>query len=164
MLHLLMDIATRAGCRDQTGINELLNEIRPGSASIVSRVLESGLVEESRFIEELSARFAIPVWGGSLPQDPTELEHLRSSISADVAMRQELVPVGLELDSATGETALCIATPDPFALDAHSMAVREVNGPIRWRLARRDQIVAGLYHIYGVGGDTLDQLIESRIE
>ncbi|NNE93569.1 MAG: Flp pilus assembly complex ATPase component TadA, partial [Verrucomicrobiales bacterium] len=161
MIPQLLEIAREAGCRDLDSLGGILSESRPGSPSPLSRILDSGLVDESTFLEKIGSRFSMPVWDGNLPADDEVRRAVREAVAADVASRHQVLPIGF-VDSEDGERHLLVATDDPFALARHSLAVRNIACPIRWAVGSRQSLAEGLNDLYGVGAGRFVEILQSR--
>lgn len=152
ILHLLEDLAVATGA-NPAAVHLLLHHPPENSAlSPVTRLLESGLVEENPFLATLATRLRIP-WIESLP-DATALP--QNVLPARLALRHGIVP--LQDDG----TRLLVACFDPFNRATRILLGQQLDRFPRFCLAPRSAILATLRALYGVGADTLEQLIEGR--
>lgn len=151
---LLAGIAEASGA-DPVAVDLLLNHPPEGAAlSPVLRILESGQVEETVFLASLATHLGLP-WIETLP----EAQSLPQSIvPARLALRYGVVP--LEDDG----TRLLLACCDPFNRAARAALAQQLDRHPRYALAPRSALLATLRALYGVGAETLEQLIEGRGE
>jgi len=150
----ILAIAGQTGCQQLDRLREILAQCRGSGGSWVKEVLEAGLVDESAFLRGVSEAIGMPWWEGAI--EAAEVESLRTPFPAELASRFELLPVAVE----DGE--LILATWDPFDVTRPAVISRLVNQPVGWRMAARTRILEGLRQIYGVGADTLDEIIRKR--
>ena len=147
-------IAARTGCNQWDRVREILVRCRLGGGSWLQEVLDAGLVEEVPFLRGVSEVIGMLWWEGGI--DTLDAESLRNAFPADLASRFELLPVAIE----NGE--LILATWDPFYVTRPSVISRLMNQPVAWRMGARTRILDGLRQIYGVGADTLNEIIRKR--
>ncbi len=161
MIPFLLELARESGCRDIDGLGEVMSEIKPGSPSPVSKILDSNLVEEGIFLRKLGERFSLSLWDGVTIKDEEMRRELRSAVPADIASRHQVLPVGF-LESASGERVLQLATDDPFALARHSLVVRNLKNSVNWMIAPRLAVAEGLNDLYGVGAGRFIEILQNR--
>ncbi|MDC0504252.1 GspE/PulE family protein [Verrucomicrobiales bacterium] len=179
MKDLFLDCARNAALESEEKLVEVLDQSVFQQRSLVDDVLDTQLVDEERFLENLSKKLSIG-WKEELERDDVKPRQLRELCSAQVALRHRLLPVyfddpdaseddefageGGEERAANGEGTgrLEIATYDPFNLTARQAASQHIKVPIQWRMASRTRIVEGLQSLYGVGADTFEQLLAGR--
>jgi type II secretory ATPase GspE/PulE/Tfp pilus assembly ATPase PilB-like protein len=150
----ILAVAGRTGCQQLDRLREILALSRGNGGSWVKDVLDAGLVEEAAFLKELAEAIGMQWWDAGI--DPAEVEILRAPFPAELASRFEVVPIAIE----DGE--LILATWDPFDATRPAVISRLVNQPVGWRMGARSRILDGLRQIYGVGADTLDEIIRKR--
>ncbi len=147
-------IAKSVGCGQLERLREVVHRSRTTGESWLKEVLDAGLVEEEAFLRGIAEAMGMPWWDAEIL--PEEVEHLRKPFPAELASRFELLPVAVE------DRELVLATWDPFDVTRPSVISRMVNQPVGWRMATRTRILEGLRQIYGVGADTLDEIIRKR--
>jgi general secretion pathway protein E/type IV pilus assembly protein PilB len=128
-------------------------ELRKSDGMRIDRALiELGFVSEETLLKIMSEQLAIPMVDlGSVNID---VETLRS-LPAKLVYRKNLVPVARE------DGTLTVATCDPFDLYAFD-ELRLLTGlEIRPVLAPRDEINKIIKAHYGVGGDTIDEMMST---
>jgi general secretion pathway protein E/type IV pilus assembly protein PilB len=175
MKDLFLECAREAECESEERLSEVLDEAAFQQTSLVDDVLDTRLLNEEQFLENLSKRLNIR-WEEDLERDDTKPRQLRELCSAQVALKHRLLPVFFDDPNAeddefagddaerksTGSGKLEIATYDPFNLTARQAASQNIKVPIQWRMASRTRIVEGLQSLYGVGADTFEQLLAGR--
>ncbi len=115
-------------------------------------LVELGCLSEEALLEVMSEQFAIPMV--DLSSVTIDVETLRS-LPAKLVYRKNLVPITRE------DGALTVATSDPFDLYAFD-EIRLLTGlEVRPVLAPRDEIGKLIKANYGVGGDTIDEMMST---
>ncbi len=148
LARLLVD----AGC--PVDVASSLLEKRAGRKWIAD-VLDSGQVEESRFAQALAHLLSLEFHEvRETDVDPALLEVL----PARFAFQHHLLPL-----SRDGQV-LRLACYDPFHEPAARIA-RQLTGAqtVRWVITPRLQLLQLMKQIYGVGGDTFDDILRSHL-
>ena len=129
---------------------------RKGPEDRVDRILvRLGFVSELEVLRVLGEQWALPVV--DLVNEELDVELLRS-MPTRLIHRRKLIPL-----SRDGET-LRVATSDPFdlyAFDEMRMLTGLRVGPV---LAGEEEIKRVIREYYGVGGETIDEMIDDRVE
>ena len=163
MISHIKESAKEAGCSNPDLIDRVMEGLQTESESAIRAVLEAKIVDEDAFLRQIGRRFGLTVWEGFGTLSPERIRDLRKFFPADAARKRGIVPVDFEEGKLGEESGMVLASTDPFDLQAHSFASRECDFPITWVLARPQTIRDGLHALYGVGDDSLDDLIESRL-
>lgn len=152
LMELLEEI-TRAIGADATLVEQALSHPPEGaSLSPVHRLIDTSAVDEIAFLSAVATRLSLP-WIETLP----EAQSLPQTIlPARLALRHQLVPI---VDDGT---YLTVAGSDPFNHTARSVLGQQINRRLRFALAPRSALLATLRTLYGIGAETLDQLMEGR--
>jgi type II secretory ATPase GspE/PulE/Tfp pilus assembly ATPase PilB-like protein len=150
----ILSIAKAVGCGQLDRLGEVIRRARATGESWIKEVLDAGLVEEGPFLRGVAEAMGMLWWEGEIALQ--DAEELRKPFPAELASRFELLPV------AVGDGELVLATWDPFDVTRPSVISRMVNQPVGWRMTTRSRILEGLRQIYGVGADTLDEIIRKR--
>ncbi len=153
MKDLLKEIACSAGGIPEK-VSSVIGDPSPELAAIppVARLLESGAVEENPFLSGLAERLGMP-WMETLPESQ---ELPQSVLPARLALRHHLLP--LKDDGKQ----LSVACYDPFQHAARSILSQQIDREIHYTLTPRSALLATLRTLYGVGAETLEQLVEGR--
>jgi len=158
MNQMLIDPAVRTGCDDLKALREVLDGAVQRQRSPIDDLLDSGVVDEERYLSELAHDLGLE-WLAGIPLAEHPLA-LREACGARVALRHRLLPVAI-----TGEgdkRRLQLATFDPFNLVARQTAAQELELPVEWCMASRKRLHEALRRLYGVGADTFEQILEGR--
>ena len=175
MKDLFLECARHADCESEEKLAQVLDQAAFQQTSLVDDVLDTRLLDEEQFLEELSKRLSIK-WESDLERDDVKPRQLRELCTAQVALKHRLLPVFYDDPNAVedefaetngdprpaGTGKLEIATYDPFNLTARQAASQNIKVPIQWRMASRTRIIDGLQSLYGVGADTFEQLLAGR--
>jgi len=146
----IADILTRKGLltAEQLADAQLLTDSE--GLRLDRAVLQKGLLTEKQLLEVFAEQLHLPLV--SLEDRAFDPELLRA-LPARVVYRQRLVPVGRVDD------ALQVATSDPFDLYAFDDLRLTTGLKIEPVLAPRDEIEKVIKTHYGLGGDTLDEMV-----
>jgi type II secretory ATPase GspE/PulE/Tfp pilus assembly ATPase PilB-like protein len=158
MNQMLIDPALRAGCDDLSALREVLAGAAQRQRSPIDDLLDSGVVDEERYMKELAHDLGME-WLDSIPM-PDQPLPLREACGPRIALRHRLLPVAITGEE--GAKRLKLATFDPFNLVARQAAAQEMALPIDWCMASRKRLHEALRRLYGVGADTFEQILEGR--
>lgn len=148
---LVQEVALEAGWPAEE-LQRVLQQKEGAAVSCLQRVLDAGFVEENELLRRLSERLGMP-WMENLPEAQTLPQGV---LPARLALRHAIVPV--KDDGITLEAAAC----DPFNHAARAILAQQIDRRIRYALAPRSVVLTTLRALYGVGAETLEQLIEGR--
>lgn len=123
-----------------------------GAQGLIGRIIESNAVEELAFLQGLAFRISLP-WQETIPP-ATELP--QAVLPARIALKHHVLP----LEVADG--VLRVGIYDPFHHGTRAVLAQQLDTPVRYCLVPRSGLLAALQTLYGVGADTLEQLIEGR--
>ncbi len=134
----------------------LLARLKEGDGSVTTIVVETCSIREDVYLQALARVLQLPfVRVGEQPIPPDVLAKLPTK----AVFQYNVVPLGLE------QGALRVATHDPFRpglVDALRLAA---GVRVRLALCPADDLVRAAKQFYGVGADTMDQLMQDhRIE
>ncbi len=155
LIEELVEIARDSGAMDPDKCRSTLLEAAEQQRSLISSLLDEKLVDEPKFLMNVSERYSIP-W--STEPSPTVPANIREQFPAAVALRYHILP--LEQD----EESLCVLTYDPFDFMARQAIMQVVQSKVRWNMCTRRQILAGLRTGYGIGAEVFDQIMEGRLD
>ena len=146
----LLEVLLESGVEDREQARALAALRTPGG-SWTHEVLNSGLVDEVRFTEQLGALFDTPV---------ENLNAARLDRAALTALPSRFVFKHHILPLAVGETSLRLATCDVFNSTARQLAMQLAQGKtIDWVLVPRSQLLRTIKSAYGVGAETFEELL-----
>ena len=158
MTELLIKPARDTGCSDLTALQEAVEEASQRQGSPVDDILDSGLVDEEPYMEQLSGDLRME-WLAEIPAVEKPLP-LRNACGPQVALKHRVLPI--EVEGEGESTRLHMVTYDPLNLMARQAAAQAIDMPIIWYMASRRRVHESLRKLYGVGADTFEQLLEGR--
>ncbi|MCS7008566.1 MAG: GspE/PulE family protein, partial [Chthoniobacterales bacterium] len=151
-VELLEEVGLSVGWPPDELKKVLLQQKEGTPISSLQRLLDIGLVDENVFLCALARRLSLP-WMETLP----EAQSLPQGIlPARLALKYAIVP--LKDDGITLDAVCC----DPFNHNARAVLSQQIDRRIRYILAPRSVVLSTLRALYGVGAETLEQLIEGR--
>ena len=138
---------------DSREVYELLREAAKSHAikEIMTRIFETGLVDEEKFFHLLAEEIGCGWVGGD-----AERPFAPGLLPARIALRHHLIP----LSQDSGD--LVVACYDPFDHAARAAIRQNAPGRVRYVLASRTTILAALKEHYGVGAETFEELLDER--
>lgn len=158
MTEILIEPARETGCSDLVALQETVEEASQRQGHLVDEILDSGLVDEEPYMQELSRGLHME-WLAEIPAVEKPLP-LRSACGPQIALKHRVLPVEIE---GEGEGArLHMVTYDPLNLMARQAAAQAIEMPLVWYMASRRRVHEALRKLYGVGADTFEQLLEGR--
>ena len=149
----LVEMAARHGASDRDKISTSLTEAARSQSSMLRALLDNAELDETGFYRELTEKFHLP-WGGADIAKATP--ELRAKLPARIALRYQLLPVGVENDQLT------LLTYDPFDLLARQAVAEAVPQRVRYEVYTRKGILPALRQVYGIGAETFEELLEGR--
>lgn len=153
LLKVLLELATQVGGGDSSTCERILSEAALQQKSLIGALLETGLLDEERFLKGISERFGYQ-WIDQLP--PEINPRIRDLIPAKIALRFQYIP--LEQNSQE----LLVVTEDPFQMTGVQALTSYVDRPVRWVMSTRRNLLQTLKSSYGVGADTFEELLQDR--
>ena len=146
----IADMLTRKGLLTAEQLADAQSLTESEGLRLDRALVQKGLLTEQQLLEVFSEQLHLPLV--SLEDRAFDAELLRT-LPPRVVYRQRLVPV------ARVDDALQVATSDPFDLYAFD-DLRLLTGlNIQPVLATRDEIEKVIKTHYGLGGDTLDEMV-----
>lgn len=123
------------------------------SGSWTADVLDSGKVDEQRFLSEIGKFFDVPV----VSIDARRIE--RSTLGllpSRFVFQHQILPI------EAGEKSVKLATYDLFNATARELATQLLKQPIDWVLVPRAQLLRAMKTLYGVGAETFDEILKTN--
>jgi len=149
----LVEIAKASGCSDLDACREVVRAAAEEQRSVVHALLDSRLVEETRFLKGVGRWLDIPWWNEPITSVAAPL---REKVPARTALRYRVVPL------QQSEDGIWIAIYDPFDLIARQTLASTLDTRILYTMSTRTQIVQALRQGYGVGAETFEAILEGR--
>lgn len=137
-----------------------MSEAFANDASVVDEVLDSGLVDETEFLKELSNLLSLN-WHTHVRPDSADTPELKEACPTQIGLKHRFVPLRF-VENGGGDRKLELVTYDPFSLQQRQAARKEIPHSIRWSLASRRLVLEALQDFYGVGADTFAAILEGR--
>jgi type II secretory ATPase GspE/PulE/Tfp pilus assembly ATPase PilB-like protein len=174
MIPVINTLLQTCGYADHPAVRQAIEDACHNQTSFVDEVLDVPGVNERVFLQALAKLLDLPWWEAD--PDKTQDRSLRRYLPADVALKNRLLPIGIDTKpsenaaqaidqaSAVEATALHIATSDPLSLVARQQLAASVTLPVVWHVGARTRIAEGLQKLYGLGADTFEKILRGRVD
>ena len=147
----LIDLLLAGGVPSRDEAVELSKNLNGGSWT--AQVLDSGKVDEQRFLEAIGNFFQVPV----ISIDAKRID--RSTLSllpSRFVFQHHILPI------ETREKTVVLATYDLFNSVGRQLASQLLKRPTEWVLVPRAQILRAMKTVYGVGAETFDEILKTN--
>ena len=125
--------------------------------SWVSQVLDSGKVDEQRFLSAIGNFFRVPV----VSMDAKKVDRATLSIlPSRFVFQHHILPIEVK-ESASGGSVV-LATYDLFNSIGRQLAAQLLKQPVEWVLVPRAQLLRAMKTLYGVGAETFDEILKTN--
>src|SRR5258705_704393 len=121
--------------------------------SWVSQVLDSGKVDEQRFLSAIGNFFRVPVT--SIDAKTIDRATL-SVLPSRFVFQHHILPIEVK------ENAVVLATYDLFNSIGRQLASQLLKKPVEWVLVPRAQVLRAMKTLYGVGAETFDEILKTN--
>ena len=130
---------------------QLASNLNGGSWT--SQVLDSGKVDEQRFLEAIGKYFQVPV----ISIDAKRIDRQTLSLlPSRFVFQHHILPI------ETKEKSVVLATYDLFNSVGRQLASQLLKLPAEWVLVPRAQILRAMKTVYGVGAETFDEILKTN--
>jgi len=147
----LIDLLLASGVSSHEEATELASNLNGGSWT--SQVLDSGKVDEQRFLEAIGNYFQVPV----ISIDAKKIQRATLSLlPSRFVFQHHILPIEMK-DKTT-----VLATYDLFNSVGRQLASQLLKGPAEWVLVPRGQILRAMKTVYGVGAETFDEILKAN--
>jgi general secretion pathway protein E len=147
----LINLLLESGVPSTQEAAELATNLNGGSW--VSQVLDSGKVDEQRFLDAIGNFFRVPIVSINAKKiDRTTLSILPSRF----VFQHHILPI------ETKENSVVLATYDLFNSIGRQLAGQLLKKPAEWVLVPRAQLLRAMKTLYGVGAETFDEILKTR--
>ncbi|PYJ10999.1 MAG: secretion system protein E [Verrucomicrobia bacterium] len=147
----LINLLLASGVSSHEEATELASNLNGGSWT--SQVLDSGKVDEQRFLEAIGNYFQVPV----ISIDAKKIERATLSLlPSRFVFQHHILPIEIK-DKTT-----VLATYDLFNSVGRQLASQLLKGPAEWVLVPRGQILRAMKTVYGVGAETFDEILKAN--
>src|SRR5881398_155566 len=121
--------------------------------SWVSQVLDSGKVDEQRFLSAIGNFFRVPVTS----IDAKKIDRATLSVlPSRFVFQHHILPIEVK------ENSVVLATYDLFNSIGRQLAGQLLKKPAEWVLVPRAQLLRAMKSLYGVGAETFDEILKTR--
>jgi general secretion pathway protein E len=121
--------------------------------SWVSQVLDSGKVDEQRFLAGIGNFFRVPVV--SIEAKKIDRDTL-SALPSRFVFQHHILPIEVK------ENSIVLATYDLFNAIGRQLASQLLKKPAEWVLVPRAQLLRAIKTLYGVGAETFDEILKTN--
>src|SRR5216110_603111 len=147
----LINLLLESGVPSTEEAAELATNLNGGSW--VSQVLDSGKVDEQRFLSAIGNFFRVPV----ISIDPKTIERDTLSIlPSRFVFQHHILPIEIK------ETSVVLATYDLFNSLGRQLAGQLLKKPAEWVLVPRAQLLSAMKTLYGIGAERVDEILKSK--
>ncbi len=147
----LINLLLQSGVSSQEEAAQLATNLNGGSW--VSQVLDSGKVDEQRFLSAIGNFFRVPV----VSIDAKKIDRVALSIlPSRFVFQHHVLPIEVK------ENSVVLATYDLFNSIGRQLAAQLLKKPAEWVLVPRAQLLRAMKTLYGVGAETFDEILKTR--
>jgi len=147
----VVDLLLASGVPSREEAMELAQNMNGGSWT--AQVLDSGKVDEQRFLSVIGNFFRVPV----ISIDPKTIERDTLSIlPSRFVFQHHILPIEIK------ESSVVLATYDLFNSLGRQLAGQLLKKPAEWVLVPRAQLLRAMKTLYGVGAETFDEILKSK--
>src|SRR6188474_3981401 len=147
----LIKLLLESGVPSTEEAAELATNLNGGSW--VSQVLDSGKVDEQRFLSAIGKFFRVPIV--SIDAKKIDRETL-SVLPSRFVFQHHILPIEVK------ENSIVLATYDLFNSIGRQLAGQLLKKPPEWVLVPRAQLLRAMKTLYGVGAETFDEILKTR--
>jgi general secretion pathway protein E len=155
VIETLLKIARDSQCTDVAACQTVLEGAAEAQRSLVRSILDSKLVDETRFLRGISDWLQIPWWDKALTSVAGQL---REKVPARLALRYHVVPLQQE------NSTIWLGLYDPFDLLARQTLAASLREKVRYIMSTRTLILQALRQGYGIGAETFEAILQGRTE
>jgi general secretion pathway protein E len=147
----VIDLLIASGVSSRDEAAELATNLNGGSWT--SQVLDSGKVDENRFLGAIGKLFHVPF----VSIDPKTIDRQTLSIlPSRFVFQHHILPIEVK------ENSVVLATYDLFNSIGRQLASQLLKKPAEWVLVPRGQILRTMKTLYGVGAETFDEILKTN--
>jgi type II secretory ATPase GspE/PulE/Tfp pilus assembly ATPase PilB-like protein len=147
----VIDLLLAGGVSSPDEAQQLASNLNGGSW--VGQVLDSGKVDENRFLEAIGKFFRVPVT--SINAKSIDRETL-SNLPSRFVFQHHILPIEAK------ENSVVLATYDLFNSVGRQLASQLLKKPAEWVLVPRAQLLRAMKTLYGVGAETFDEILKTN--
>src|SRR6266446_9829790 len=147
----VIDLLLASGVSSRDEAVQLAQNLNGGSW--VAQVLDSGKVDENRFLGAIGNFFKVPVV--SIDAKKIDRDTL-SMLPSRFVFQHHILPIEAK------ENSVVLATYDLFNSIGRQLAAQLLKKPAEWVLVPRAQLLRAMKTLYGVGAETFDEILKTR--
>src|SRR6202051_1819579 len=147
----VIDLLLASGVPSREEAAQLAQNLNGGSWT--AQVLDSGKVDEQRFLGVIGNFFRVPV----ISIDGKKIDRAALSIlPSRFVFQHQILPIEVK------ENSVVLATYDLFNSIGRQLAAQLLKKPAEWVLVPRGQILRAMKTLYGVGAETFDEILKTN--
>src|SRR5437667_6638463 len=147
----LINLLLESGVPSSEEAGQLAININGGS--LVNQVLDSGKVDEQRFLGAIGKFFRVSI----VSIDAKNIDRATLSIlPSRFVFQHHILPIEVK------ENSVVLATYDLFNSIGRQLAGQLLKKPAEWVLVPRAQLLRTMKALYGVGAETFDEILKTR--
>jgi general secretion pathway protein E len=147
----IVDLLIASGIESRDEATQLAQNMNGGSWT--AQVLDSGKVDEQRFLSVIGNFFRAPV----ISLDPKTIDRKTLSIlPSRFVFQHHILPLEVK------EHSVVLGTYDLFNSLGRQLAGQLLKKPAEWVLVPRAQLLRAMKTLYGVGAETFDEILKSK--
>jgi len=147
----IVDLLIAGGVESREEAAQLSQNLTGGSWT--TQVLDSGKVDEQRFLSAIGNFFRVPV----VTLDAKTIDRQTLSIlPSRFVFQHHILPI------AEKENSVVLATYDLFNSAGRQLVTQLLKKPAEWVLVPRAQLLRAMKTLYGVGAETFDEILKTN--
>ena len=147
----IVDLLIAGGVESREEAAQLSQNLNGGSWT--TQVLDSGKVDEQRFLSAIGNFFRVPV----VTLDAKTIDRQTLSILPPrFVFQHHILPI------AEKENSVVLATYDLFNSAGRQLVTQLLKKPAEWVLVPRAQLLRAMKTLYGVGAETFDEILKTN--
>ncbi len=147
----VVDLLLASGVPSRDEAAQLAQNLNGGSW--VGQVLDSGKVDENRFLGAIGQFFKVPV----ISLDPKKIDRETLSVlPSRFVFQHHILPIEVK------ENSVVLATYDLFNSIGRQLVGQLLKKPAEWVLVPRAQLLRAMKTLYGVGAETFDEILKTN--
>src|SRR6202011_5089168 len=147
----VVDLLLASGVSSRDEAAQLAQNLNGGSW--VGQVLDSGKVDENRFLGAIGQFFKVPV----ISLDPKKIDRETLSIlPSRFVFQHHILPIEVK------ENSVVLGTYDLFNSIGRQLVGQLLKKPAEWVLVPRAQLLRAMKTLYGIGAETFDEILKTN--
>src|SRR6266536_2180879 len=147
----LINLLLESGVSSAEEASALASNLNGGSW--VGQVLDSGKVDEQRFLGAIGNFFRVPV----VSIDAKKIDRATlSALPSRFVFQHHILPIEVK------ENSVVLATYDLFNSIGRQLAAQLLKKPAEWVLVPRAQLLRAMKTLYGIGAETFDEILKTN--